>query len=134
MKTKFDRWLIQTFIYKTHVYSLQLPKSLPADCHVEELEKKPGKRFNYKLTMPSTRKADKLILLMKEEGLTFKTDVIERAPWYGSLINPRKKSFTWRIFWLIMIGNSIFFALIKAVPFFQSEQFQSLLNSYLGSP
>ncbi len=133
MKTKFDRWLIQTYIYKTYFYTLQIPDQLPNYCSVEKLEDLPGKRFKYKLTATSTKESDELIVLMKDQGLTFKTDVIERNPWYGHIINPKKKSFTWRMFWFMVILVSVLLVIIKLVPIIQSEEFQNLKRSYLGS-
>ncbi len=133
MKTKFDRWLIRKFIYKTHVYTLRLPDKLPRVCHKQELEKVPGRRFNYKLTMPSAKGTDKLINLMHHQGLTFKTDVIEKNSWYSKIINPHKKSFTWRVFWLLIIFASVIITLTKLVPYLNSPEFQNFKSRYVGS-
>ena len=131
MKTKFDRWLIRTFIYQTNVYTLRLPENLPKICRKQELEKAPGRKFNYKLTMPSAKTTDQLIALMSNQGLTFKTDVIERNPWYGKIINPRKKSFSWRLFWFAVILANVIFILTKLIPFLSSPEFQSIKDRYI---
>ena len=136
MKTRFDRWLIKTFVYKTSIYSMQLPKKLPRRCRVKKLEPKPGGRFKFILTMPSTRGSEKLMDLLREEGLTFKSNIHESKGLLAKMINPKKKSFTWRVFWCLVIFSSIYFFYTEGKKIIESEEFQTLWHSYFpaGSP
>ena len=37
--TKFDRWIRERYIYRTHIYAMRMPDApLPSDILVEELE------------------------------------------------------------------------------------------------
>lgn len=98
-QTKFDRWLKETFIYEHRIKTISLPENLPKNIKV--IETTTG-QYHYQLSITSSRKADKIIHQLKESGSTFTTEIHERKCLLGPLINNKKHSFSYRIFWWLI--------------------------------
>ncbi|SHK33009.1 hypothetical protein SAMN02745181_3627 [Rubritalea squalenifaciens DSM 18772] len=136
MQTKLDRWLIETFVYEYNILVIQPPQKKGWGMKVSEIPYSPSTPFKYKIWVKSKKKADTIIEDYRKEGLTFKTNIVEGKHWYNWLINNKRKSFTFRVFWwtftLIMICIGIVaFHELSQTEFYEKllEDFDNLMNS-----
>jgi hypothetical protein len=99
--TKFDRWLRERFIYRTHIYTMRLPETgLPSSILVEELEASPTRKFRYRLVANADRDVRTVISTLKAGNQMFATRIEEANPWYKKIIAPEGKSFLFRVIWI----------------------------------
>ena len=104
--TKFDRWIKEKLIYRTHIYTMRLPEvGLPSGVLVEELEESPTRRYRYRLVANADRDVRAVITTLKEGNQMFATRIEETNPWYKSIVAPEGKSFFFRLVW---IGFGVF--------------------------
>ncbi|NRB26351.1 MAG: hypothetical protein HRU37_01560 [Roseibacillus sp.] len=102
--TKFDRWLREKFIYRTHIYTMRLPESgVPSQVLIEELEESPTRRYRYRLLVNARRDLETLLAVLRKGNQMFATRVVEGNPWYKPIIAPEGKSFFFRIFWWAVV-------------------------------
>jgi len=132
-QTKFDRWLIEHFVYEHHIKVVSLPERLPRNVKVKELN---SQQYHHLLIAKNQKTAEKLIKQLKHNGAIFSTRVTDGNHWYNSLINNKRKSFTFRVFWWI-ISLSIAIIVIHQISLFlKSDLFFELkegLNQLLGN-
>lgn len=122
-QTKLDRWLIETFVYNYHILTMRLPDKLPFGVKKVELPFVASSGFKYRLEISNSKTADKVLATLREEGLSFKTQVHERKHWYNWLINNKKKSFTFRIFWWVNISALMIFGSLSFYRFSKTDKF-----------
>lgn len=104
--THFDRWLREKFVYQTHIHTLRPPESLPAGVRAVELPDLPGKRYKHLFIAKSSKAADALILLLKENSQMYTTQVVDRDAWFVPFLAPKEKSVTWWILSTVLITIS----------------------------
>lgn len=122
-QTKFDRWLKETFVYEHHIKVVHLPEKIPSGVKIEEIT---SLQYHYLLTVKSKAKADKLIEYLRDTGSIFSTRIHERKHWYNPLINSGKHSFTYRVFWWIVIVFAGIYTFKGIRTFTQSDLFFEL--------
>ena len=106
--TRFDRWLREKFIYRTHIYTMRLPESgVPAQVLIEELEEAPTRRYRYRLIVNARQDLEILLAALRKGNQVFATRVVETNPWYKSIIAPKGKSFFFRCFWWAVVVVAI---------------------------
>ena len=99
--TKFDRWIREKYIYRTHIYTMRLPETgVPSDVLVEELEDSPTRRFRFRLVANETHDVDSVLRVLKEGNQMFATRIVEVNPWYKRFVAPEGKSFFYRLVWI----------------------------------
>ncbi|MFC4995463.1 hypothetical protein [Rubritalea tangerina] len=132
-QTKFDRWLKENFVYEHHIRVVHLPTKLPSGVKVSELQ---SNQYHYLLTVKNKTKAEKLIEQLKAEGNAFKTKIAEGSHWYNPLINNKHKSFSFRIFWWVVIASLTIYLFVRIRAFLQSDfyfELKSHIQEVLGA-
>jgi len=124
-KTKFDRWLIENFVYEHHIRVVRLPEVLPAGVKVTELK---ANNYHYLLTVKSKNRAEKLIQQLTDQGNMFSTKIAEGSHWYNSFIFNKKKSFSYSVFWWLVSLVIGCFLLVKVRHFMQSDLYFDLVE------
>ncbi len=109
--TRFDRWLREKYVYETHIHTLRPPESVPLGVRTVEIPDVPGKRYKHLFVADSSRLADELIFVLKQNSQMYTTQIVDRKAWYVPFIAPKDKSVTW---WLIstFIITAFAFALL----------------------
>ena len=108
-QTKFDRWLKESFIYETHIFTLRLPEAkLPRSVKVTSLESKKAGDYKYRLISKSRKQSERLISQLKENHLMYATHIVEKKHWYNSIISPEQKSFTYQLIFRVLALISLF--------------------------
>lgn len=101
--TKFDRWLRERFIYRTHIYTMRVPEAgIPSSVMVEELEDSPTRKFRFRMVANADHDVTAVLAVLKEGNQMFATRIVETNPWYRSIIAPEGKSFFFRIVWIMI--------------------------------
>lgn len=126
--TRFDRWLREKFVYETHIHTLRPPVSLPAGIRVVQMPDIPGRRYKHLFVARTTKQANQLIRVLKEESQMYTTQVQDRKAWYIPYIAPKGKSVTWRVISIILICISIFTALLYVRDLMDNPTFQENLQ------
>lgn len=122
--TRFDRWLREKFVYETHIQTLRPPDSIPAGIQVIDLPETPGKRFKHLFIARSSRAADELIGILRENSQMYQTQVVDRDAWYVPFVAPKDKSVTWWLFSVAFIATASFFVLLYLKGLVQDEEFR----------
>lgn len=130
--TKFDRWLKESFIYETHIFTLRLPEDgLPRKVIVKDIEAGKTGDYNYRLIIKSKKLTDTVISELKANHLMYATRVVEGRHWYNSLLAPKGKSFTYR--WILrfmgLVGGAYIIWVI--IMMLQNESLMELLKATL---
>jgi len=110
--TRFDRWLREKFVYETHIRTLRQPESIPPGVRTVDLPEAPGKRYKHLFVAGSSKLADELIYVLKQDGQMYTTQIVDRKKWYVPFIAPKDRSITWWVFSMFVIVISIFVGLI----------------------
>jgi len=99
-QTKLDQWLKARFIYETHILTLRLPdEPLPKGVEVKPTEQTSKGSYQHKLIVKSNVKAEKMIVLLKENHFMHSVLVVEGRHWYNRMLAPQGVSFTYR--WIL---------------------------------
>lgn len=122
--TSFDRWLRETYVYETHIRTLRPPESLPQGVAKIEVPDEPGKRYKHLFVAKSSKAADALISLLKENGQMYTTQIVENDAWYVPFIAPKSKSVTWYVISLVVMTVSGFFALLYVKGLTEDPEFR----------
>ncbi|MFD0894104.1 hypothetical protein KBB96_02820 [Luteolibacter ambystomatis] len=94
--TRLDRWLRETFVLQTQIYTMRAVEPVPSGIRHEELPEQPGRRFKHRYTTAQSKIADKFIALLKHNGQMFTTRIVERQAWYVPYLAPKNNgSVTW---------------------------------------
>ena len=130
--TRFDRWLRETFIYETQVFTLRPPSKLPRGVKERKRYKAPrGSRYNH-LYIPKTEQANRqLLALLNQQNQLFTTKIVERKTWYASILAPHGKSVTWRIVSAILIVITLTSAFIYGRGLWGNPEFRKNLQESL---
>lgn len=121
--TRFDRWVREKFIYRTHIYIMRMPEAaLPAGVLVEELEVSPTKRYRYRLIANAESDAKSVIDTLKQANQMFATRIEEANPWYKKIIAPEGKSFFFRLVWLGLAGCMVFSLITATIIVLSNEE------------
>lgn len=129
--TRFDRWIKERFIYRTHIYTMRLPEAgVPSQVLVEELEQSVTRRYRYRLIVNAKRDVDSLLHVLREGNQMFSTRVVETDAWYKPIIAPKGKSFFFVLFWwavaIVAVGAVLVIAyLVLSNPELKSELLES---------
>jgi hypothetical protein len=99
--TRFDRWLREKYVYETHIHTLRPPETVPPGIRAVELPEVPGKRYKHLFVAKSSKAADALIAVLKENSQMYTTQIVDCDAWYVPFIAPKEKSLSW---WLISMG------------------------------
>ena len=108
--TKFDRWLRERYIYRTHIYTMRVPEvGVPSTVVVEELEESPSRKFRFRLVANADHDVSAVLTALREGNQMFATRIVEENPWYRAIIAPEGKSFFFRIVWSViaLIGVAV---------------------------
>ena len=122
--TRFDRWLRERFVYEMHIQTLRYPEEIPHGIEAIELPDSPGKRYKHLFIAKSSKAADELILMLKENSQMYATQIVDRDAWFVPFIAPKEKSVTWWIISVILISISIFFVLLYIKGLIQDPEFR----------
>ena len=122
--TRFDRWLREKFVYEMHIQTLRYPEEIPHGIEAIELPDSPGKRYKHLFIAKSSKAADELILMLKENSQMYATQIVDRDAWFVPFIAPKEKSVTWWIISVILISISIFFVLLYIKGLIQDPEFR----------
>lgn len=122
--TRFDRWLRETFVYEMHIQTLRYPEVIPKGIQAVELPDSPGKRYKHLFVAKSSKAADELIQLLRENSQMYSTQIVDRDAWFVPFIAPKGKSVTWWIISTILIATSIFFVLLYLKGLVQNPEFR----------
>ena len=125
--TRFDRWLLEHFVYETHVKTLRVPESIPRKIRVQELPDAPGKRFHYLFIIRSNKTADTFIASLKDANLMFSTTVVNRNAWFVPLIAPKGKSLSWRITWIVLACISGYYVTSYLISLFSQPELRKMI-------
>lgn len=107
--TRFDRWLRETFVYETHIHTISEPARLPRGIVAKPVQDEPGKRYKHLYVARKSKVADAFLRQLKANNQMFTTRIVERDVWFKSLVAPKDKSVTWRLFGLAVGCVSFFF-------------------------
>lgn len=122
--TRFDRWLREKFVYELHIQTLRPPESIPAGIRAIDLPEAPGRRYRHLYIASSSKAADELIRLLKENSQMYATEVVDREAWYVPFIAPKDKSVSWWLISMAIISISTFFALLYIKGFVEDPEFR----------
>ena len=122
-KTKFDRWLIENFVYEHHIRVVHLPEVLPAGVTVTELK---TQNYHYLITVKNKSRAEKLIQQLTDQGNMFSTKIAEGSHWYNPFIFNKKKSFSFSVFWWIVVMAIGLYLFIQIRQFMKTDLFYEL--------
>lgn len=122
--TRFDRWLRETFVYEMHIQTLRYPEEVPHGIQAFDLPDAAGKRYKHLFIAKSSKAADALILVLKENSQMYNTQIVDRDAWFVPFIAPKEKSVTWWIFSVIVISISVFFILLYLKGLIQDPEFR----------
>lgn len=122
-QTKFDRWLIENFIYEHHILVMKLPENLPSKIEVSEVQ---SMQYKYLLKIKDKKQADELIDQMRHEGSLFSTKIVEGNHWYSPVIFNKNKSFTFRVFWWAVVIILAIVATIYIRAFMDTEIYHTI--------
>lgn len=102
--TKFDRWLRERYIYRTHIYTMRMPDGgIPSSVMVEELEDSPMRRFRFRMVANAEHDVSAVLTALRDGNQMFATRIVETNPWFKSIIAPEGKSFFFRIVWILLV-------------------------------
>ena len=121
--TRFDRWLREKYVYETHIHTLRPPPSLPHGVREVEIPDIAGRRYKHLFVAKSSKLADQLILLLKENSQMYTTQVVDRTGWYIPFIAPKNKSVTWWVISTVLILIGLFFLLLYLNGFAEDANF-----------
>jgi len=131
--TKFDRWLKESFIYETHIFTLRLPDfKLPRGVSVSELDQNTAGDYRFRLLIKNNKIADKTLTLLKENSLMCATHIVEGKHWYNRRIDPEGKSFTYQWILRCMTGVAILSAMIGIYILLQNPELISTVKDTLN--
>lgn len=106
-QTKLDQWLKARFIYETHILTLRLPEEpLPRGVEVMPTDHTSKGSYQHKLIVKSNKKAEAVIVLLKENQLMHSVFVVEGRHWFNGFIAPQGVSFTYR--WILRALGLVF--------------------------
>jgi hypothetical protein len=131
-QTKLDRWLRENLVYEHHIKVVSLPERLPRGVKVSEIT---SQNYHYLLVAKKKSVAEKLIAQLTHAGSVFSTKIAEGSHWYNPLINNKKKSFSFRIFWWVVVLIIACVGFVQISIFMQSEFYAKMiedLNNVLG--
>jgi hypothetical protein len=122
--TRFDRWLREKFVYELHIQTLRPPESIPHGIRAIDLPEAPGRRYKHLFIAGSSKAADELIHLLKENSQMYTTQVVDREAWFVPFIAPKDKSVTWWLFSTAVILVAVFFALLYLKSLVEDPEFR----------
>ncbi len=122
--TKFDRWLREKFVYETHIHTLRPPEQIPAGIRTVDLPEVAGRRYKHLFVAGSSRVADEMIRMLRENSQMYTTQIVDRTGWYVPLIAPKNRSVTWWLISTIIICISVFGVLMYAKGFVEDPEFR----------
>lgn len=122
-QTKFDRWLIETFIYEHHIRVVRLPEKIPSGVTVSEIR---AQQYHFLLVAKNSKKADHLIEYLTDTGSVFSTKIVEGQHWYNRIIFNKSKSFTFKLIWLAVLFIVLYYGYLKFSVFSESDLFIEL--------
>lgn len=126
--TKFDRWIREKYIYRTHIYAMRMPEGpLPRDILIEELEDTPTRRYRYRFIANATADVDALLHALKQGNQMFATRIVEADPWYKPIIAPKGKSFFFRLLWTAIALFGVFLVLTTVAVVWANEELREQL-------
>ena len=124
-QTKFDRWLIETFVYEHHIKVVRIPEKLPSGTKVEEIR---AKQYHYQLIAKNSKRAEALIEQLNDAGAVYTTRIVEGSHWYNPIIFHKSKSFTFRVFWWIVTLICVYYIYTLGLKFTRSDLYADLLD------
>lgn len=121
MRTSLDKWLKERFVLETHLFTVHLPPRVPSGVKVRKLKKKEDGKFNYRLVARSSKKTDRLVRLLNDNGVLFKAKILEGGFGLVRFFVGGKRSLVFFLFWLTMglaclVGVVILFLTFKDHP------------------
>jgi hypothetical protein len=122
--TRFDRWLREKFVYELHIQTLRPPESIPHGIRAIDLPEAAGRRYKHLFIAGSSKAADELIHLLKENSQMYTTQVVDREAWFVPFIAPKDKSVTWWLFSTAVILVAVFFALLYLKSLVEDPEFR----------
>lgn len=125
-QTKFDRWLVEHLVYEHHIKVVRLPEKLPRGVKVKDIR---SQQYNHVLVVKKQKTAERLIEQLTDNGAVFSTRVADGSHWYNVLINNKKKSFSFRVFWWIVMLIISGYAFQQLTIFMKSETFYEAKDS-----
>ena len=72
----------------------------------------------------SSKAADELIRLLKENSQMYNTQVVDREAWYVPFIAPKDKSVSWWLISLVIISTFSFFVLLYLKGLVEDPEFR----------
>lgn len=125
--TRFDRWLLESFIQETHIYTLSPPPSLPRGIREIPMPENPSRRYQHHFASRKGKATNKLIAMLRQSGQMFSTQVVERPVWYAPFIAPKGRSVTWRLVWGVLTCIGVFWVTIYLKGLWDNPEFRNNL-------
>lgn len=122
--TRFDRWLREKFVYETHIHTLRQPEAIPQGIRIVETPDLPGKRYKHLFVANSSKLADEMIDMLRENSQMYTTQIVDRTSWYVPFIAPKNKSVTWWLFSAAIICFSVFCVLMYVKGLAEDPEFR----------
>ncbi len=131
--TKFDRWLRERYIYRTHIYTMRVPEAgIPSTVMVEELEDSPTRKFRFRMVANADHDVSAVLTALREGNQMFATRIVETNPWYRSIIAPEGKSFFFRIVWIMIALMGVVVVIFLAMRVLADETLMKNLTDSLN--
>ncbi len=115
-QTALDRWLKETFVYETHVFTLSAPPWVPKGVKLRPLETTIKNRYRYSMVIRGRRNLEKALQALTDASQTYSTKVEPRKSlarvWFDASDGG---SFTWRVIGLAL-GLASFVGLVYIMP------------------
>ena len=122
--TRFDRWLREKFVYETHIQTLRPADEVPKGIRQIDLPEAPGRRYKHLYIAASSKAADRLISILKENSQMYQTTVVDKDAWFVPLVAPKEKSVTWWLFSVAFFTVCAFVVLLYLKSLVQDPEFR----------
>lgn len=106
---------------------MQPPQCLPK--RFKSTNAPSGSKYPFVLKIRNKHQADKCIALLTENGSIFSTKIHERKGAFNWLIHNKDKSFSFRIFWWIVVLVTTYYAYKYIHGFMQTDTWDELKDS-----
>lgn len=128
-QTKFDRWLIEKFVYEHHIFTMQPPQCLPK--RFKSIKAPAGSKYPFLLKIRNKKHAEICLAKLTEAGTVYYTKIHERNGPLNWLIYNKKKSFSYRVFWWVVVIVGVGYLALKINNFMQTDTWEDIKESFL---
>ncbi|MFT4176437.1 MAG: hypothetical protein QM627_07240 [Luteolibacter sp.] len=95
--TRFDRWLREKFVYRTHIYTMRPPERLPRGVKRLRFPATESGRYQCLYLAKNPRAERAFITELNAGGQLFTTRIVESKSMLARIVAPEGKSLTWSL-------------------------------------